>query len=252
MSEKKDVFGFVDEADNMEGFGDVNSTTIAVPFLQVLQKGSPQVNEKKPEYMSEAKVGDIINTVTKENYGSSINLIILKFEHMYTEWKPNRGGFVSAHDIGNAERIAIDKTFGKWKTAEGNDLSENYTYCVLNADNIDEGLMVMTLASTNIKKAKELNRMMTSHIMDDGQRAKPYYLIYNFHTEYKTKDEYDWYGLNFKFKEYINESHYNIIKPERKALPSRTIDYAQIEDTSNKSEVSQGKAEVEGDANYPY
>jgi hypothetical protein len=248
----KDALNFIEDSDTMEGFEDISSKTMAVPFLRILQKGSPQVNNKKPEYINGAEAGMFFNTVTKELYGEKVILIILKFVHVYIEWMPDRGGFVDYHDPDNAERLAVDKTFCHWKMENGNELQETYQYFVLVEGHEHEGPMILPMASSNIRVAKELNRMLTTHIMDNGKRAMPYYLMWDFSTEYKENDKGDWYGLNFKFTGYINEETYAITKRERITLPDKKVDYSQLEDkTSDNSEALETKGQ--GDHNkVPY
>lgn len=218
-----------DANDTNEGFEQINNGTMAIPFVRILQKLSPQLDKQKPEYVIGAEEGHWYNTTSKDVLGSSFNCIVLKYERIYIEWRPNRGGFVAYHDPDNAERIAIDKTFGNWKTKDGNLLQENYVYMILIEGHENEGICVLSLSSSAIKVAKEWNRIMTTHVMDNGQKAKPYYLVWELTTDYKKNEKGSWYVPAFKFVRYIDEQQYNITKTERLALPSRQIDYTQIE-----------------------
>ena len=129
--------------------------------------------------------------------------------------------------------MADDKTFGKWKTREGNDLVEYYAYYVLLSGKEEDGLMLLSLTSTGIKVAKTLNRMMTTHIMDNGERAKPFYLVYNVDSVGVTKGQNDYFTYKFSFKDYITKEQHKLIGTERKGLPDKTVDYAQIENKSH-------------------
>ena len=42
-------------ADTAEGFEDITTLTMAIPFIRVLQTLSPQLNKKKVEYIPSAK-----------------------------------------------------------------------------------------------------------------------------------------------------------------------------------------------------
>lgn len=226
--------------DTMEGFEDVNGSTKAVPFLRILQALSPQVIPDNPNFVEGAKVGDLFNTVTKENYGREIRLVVLKFEHLYIEWLPERKGFVGYHSPENAERVAVDKSkFGKWKTAEGNLLQENYAYLVLVEGHEREGVMVLSLASKAIPEAKMLNRLMTTHYLPNGQLAKPYYLVWSLKTELMRKDQYTWYGPRFSLDGYVTGSMLSLSKQERLALPGKKVDYAQIAESTKGDEESE-------------
>ncbi len=226
---KKDDLYFVTDLDTMKGFENITQETMAIPFIRILQSLSPQLNKNESEYIDDAEEGEFFNTVTKECYGDTINVIVLKFDRIYIEWLPDRGGFVNYHTRENAERLTINENFGKWKTEEGNDLQENYVYILLIDGQEAEGVVVLSLASTMIKKAREWNRLMTTHILDTGARAKPFYLVWELKTEYQSNDKGNWYSFSIKFNKYINKEQYDLLTLERKALPDTRIDYSKIE-----------------------
>ena len=244
----KEKLDFIDEAkDTMEGFEEVNAQTMAIPFLKLAQDLTPQTKKLKLEYIEGLEVGQFFNSVTGEIYGTHIEIIILKFERIYIEWLPSRGGFVGYHSPENAERLADDLTFGKWKTREGNDLVEYYAYYILVSGDEEDGPIIMSLASTAIKTAKALNRMMTTHaltkengtpILDANgkqKRARPYYLVYNVDAVPQTKGANDFFGYKFVFKDYITEEQDKLISKERDTLPNKTVDYALIDDKTHES-----------------
>jgi hypothetical protein len=245
MAETKSKMDFINDAeDSFEGFDDINTETMSIPFLKLAQDLTPQTKKNKPEFIEGLDVGMFFNSVTGENYGSHLEIIIVKFERVYIEWLPNRGGFVGYHSPEIASDMAFDKTFGKWKTEEGNELVEYYAYYLLiNGKEINEP-MIMSLASTAIKVAKNLNRMMTTHIMDNGKRAKPFYLIYNLDSVSVTKGSNDYQSYKFTFKEYITEIQHGLIVSERLALPDKPVDYAMIE---NKAQGQGASKEQEDD-----
>lgn len=215
--------------DSAEGFEDITTQTMAIPFIRVLQTLSPQLNKKKPEYVLGAQEGMFFNTVTKQIYGPAIDVIVLKFDRIYIEWLPERGGLVNYHSPEHAEQVAEDKSvFGAWKTNTGNNLQENYVYFVIVVGKEQEGVAILSLASTGIKIAREWNRLMTTHIMENGRRALPFYLVWTLETEYRENDKGNWYTFNVRTKNYISEKQYGQVAKERKMLPSRQIDYSQL------------------------
>ena len=220
---------FVDQDDDLKGFEDINSQTMAVPFIRILQTLSPQLDEESPAYIEDAKKGYWFNTVTKEVYGDSLSVIVLKFERVFIEWLPNRGGLVGYHTPEHAESIATDKTFGKWLSPEGNSLQDTYVYLALVAGHEREGVAVFSLASSAIKVAREWNRLMTTHVMPNGEDAMPYWLVWNLETQLKKNDQGSWFNPDVAFAGYIKEDQYALIKPERLALPDKRVDYAQLE-----------------------
>jgi hypothetical protein len=229
---KKEQMDFIEEGiDKLEGFEDVNAKTMAIPFIKLAQDLTNETKKQKDVYIEGLETGMFFNAGTQEILGDNFDMIILKFERVYIEWKPDRGGFVSYHTPENAERLATNKLkFGHWKNDVGNEFNEYYTYYGLMAGREEEGLIIFSMASTNIKTAKVLNKVMTTHKMPNGKIALPYYLIWNVKTANAEKNGQDWFAPKFRFKDYINEQQYNIIIGERKALPDKRVDYALLED----------------------
>jgi hypothetical protein len=205
---------------------------MAIPFLRMLQSLSPQVKKKDDSYVEGAEEGMWFNTITKHLYGNKIKVIVLKFERVYIEWRPNRGGLVGYHSPENAERLAKKKDFGDWKTEDGNSLAETYVYMVMVVDHEAEGACVLSLSSSAIKEAKAWNRLMTTQIMENGERAAPYYMVWEISTEYVTNEKGSWYKPRIKLTDerYVTREQYEAVKVERKALPARQVDYRQLED----------------------
>ena len=232
----KDYMEFLQgqEAD-LKGFEDVNAETVSIPFLKLAQDLTPQTKKTKPNYIEGLEPGMFFNSATNEVFGALLTGIVLKFERLYIEWLPDRGGFVGYHSPENAKNMATDQTFGKWKTAEGNDLVEYYAYYLLIEGHEHEGPIVYSMTSAAIKIAKGLNRLMTTHIMPNDKRAMPYYLKWKIEAVHVEKGANDWYQPKFVFDGYINEEQYRIIQPERLALPDKPVDYAQLGDGEAKT-----------------
>jgi hypothetical protein len=226
------------ETDTMEGFEGITQETMALPFLRIMQKLTPELDENVPEkYIEGSKEGMLFNTATKSLYGWGVKLICAKFDRIFIEWKgtkKERGGFLGYHDPDHAEKIAADKTWGEWLTADGNYLQENYVYMVLLGGHETDGLMVLSLSSSAIKVAREWNVAMTHRVIPSGPHAgklaKPYYQIYDLTTTRRENDQGAWFAPVVKFDGFVSEAQYKIAAQERLALPSRAINYAQLED----------------------
>ena len=229
-AEKLDFFE--KDKDTMAGFEQINAGTMAVPFVRILQKLSPQLDKKKPEYIPGAEEGHWYNTASKKVYGNKISVLVLKFEQTCLEWRPNRGGFAGNHTMENAAILATPETrgiFGGWKTKDGNSLQETYVYMCLDVNAPAEGPFVISLSSSMIKGAREWNRLMVTHVMDNGERAKPYYLIWDLTTDYRENDKGSWYTPSARFAGYVTQPLYLAAREERVLLPSRRVEYALLE-----------------------
>jgi hypothetical protein len=243
------VFEF-DKADGIEGFEEMDGSTKSVPFLRVIQSLSPQLKRDKPEFIPGAEEGMYCDTIAKKIVEKPFRCIVLDFKHIYIEWKPNREGFVQYHSIESARRLALDpNAFGKWYNKETGDgktiekmniLQENYVYALIIEGRETEGPIIYSMSSTALSAAKAWNRMMTTHILPDGSKAKPYYLIWSLDTvKHPPKNGNEWYVPLITFDRVIDDRNlYLAVKQERQVLPDRRVDYAQIEgpDASIESE----------------
>lgn len=248
MAESKDVaerkqagavaLTFLKAEDNAVGFEDLNISTMAIPFIKVLNAQSPELNKRNVEYIEGATVGNVVNSVTKKNYGSHFDFTVIKFEHIYVEWRQNRGGFVGYHSPEDAERLAVDKTFGNWTTEAGNLLTETYMYYIVIKGHESDGVCVYSADSADIKNAKKLNTMLMSRRLPDGRRALAFHQVYRAETVDMSNDKGAWKALAFSFVDFIDEAFYNVASSERQLITAgeKHVDYSQMNTTASKEE----------------
>lgn len=196
-----------------KGFESQTRDDYALPFLNVLQSNSPQI-----ETIAAAKPGQLINSVTNEIFDpkKGITFIPVDTQHSMTEWKPRTqgGGFVKLHTLDSdlVHKVKQEQEFGKYKTIKGdlnsNDLIETFNvYGILVRDDGSAEQVLMSFSSTKIKVYK---RWMTKArsiqlALPDGRRINPplfahKYRItsvqeknakgsfYNFQVDYDGKD----------------------------------------------------------------
>lgn len=90
---------FADDAN--AGFEEAGANAYAIPFLQVLQSGSPQCKKSDGAYIKGAEEGMFYNTVTQEVFSGEDGLIVIPchYTQRFIEWKTREsgGGFVGEH-----------------------------------------------------------------------------------------------------------------------------------------------------------
>ena len=227
-----------DVMDN-SGFEDINMQTMAIPFIRVIQDLSPQMKKTKPEYNPDAETGMFVNTVNGKLYKSPIKVIIGKYQRVFLEWGTTRGKLMGVHA---PELIELDR---KLVRNEDNQLMDPntlhtfqdcYTYYVVMPDELEEGICILSMVSTNIKEAKKLNRnLMHTMLPNSSKRAMPYFMVWEVSTVLKSNDEGEWYGVNFKFDSFVTQAQLACVVNERAQIPNRTVDYAQITDESSNA-----------------
>ena len=234
MTKKQPDFDFLKEEMDSSGFEGINAETMSIPFIRLLQDLSPQLKKNKPEYIEGAKAGEFFNTITGEVYGETLRIVVGKFERYYIEWKPNRQGFVATHDVGyvdgNPKLFERNERNQLEHIKTGNIFQETYIYYVLLPDHLSDGVCVISMASTQLKEARRLNRMLTTTMIPGTeQRALPYFMIWNVKVVPMSNDQGDWYGWQFDLDSMVTQDVLECVKEERKALPSKQVDFKQLE-----------------------
>ena len=187
------------------GFEKVTANDLLVPFFQVLQSNSPQVEDNNPPG---SKAGGLFNSVTKDLYDPEKGIVVqpVHKDVVFIEWKPrdNGGGkgkgFVAIHQVDSeivkkaiAAKGQGHRVFGKLEH-NGNELVETKSiYCQL----LDEagkdtiGFGVLGFTSTKIKPH---NQFITSMKMVKG--APP---MFAFRAVVRTVKEKNEKGTFFNF-----------------------------------------------------
>jgi hypothetical protein len=156
------------------GFENQTQDDYSVPFLQILQAISPQLQENDA-----LRQGMVINTVTGEVFESKSGLIFIPAttQHVAVEWKPRDvgGGYVGQHDMSSelVRNCAETQEFGNWSTPEGNELHETfYVYGVFIDESGSVAQAVLAFTSSKIKKYKGwMTKAKTIQItLPDGRR----------------------------------------------------------------------------------
>lgn len=168
-----------DEAGGYEG---QTSDDYMIPFIAILQKGSPQCDDD--ENFPTAKPGKIFNTAS-EDITDVLQFVPSLTQHVYVEWRPRdqRGGFVAVHELNSdvvkeakARAKAENAPFGKYQTEDGNDLVETfYVYGITcEGDEPDTGV-VIAFTSTKITPYKKWNTKMRSFQikLKSGKKHQP-------------------------------------------------------------------------------
>ena len=177
---------------------------LAIPFLQILQKGSPQIDKDHPDHPQweklGAKIGQFFNTVTQE-LNDTILLIPCGYLACYVEWKDRAagGGWIGQHPI---DTPLIDTCKRNDKNQDvlpnGNTLMlTHYHYCLVIGD---QGYtpVVVSMTSTQLKKSRRWNTMLSTMRMDgaNGPFTPPIFSHqWSLSTVAESNDKGNWRGF---------------------------------------------------------
>lgn len=167
-----------------DGFEDTTSEDYAIPFLNLLQNGSPEVGAEGPDRKLEgAEPGMLINSVSKELF-TEVFFVPVTRRHVFIEWRPRSagGGLVGRHET-SSEVVRAAKAKpgkdGELLTEEGNELVETFElvgYILNDVQDTEPGQVVMiSFTSTKIKPYRMMMQNLKSHLvtMGDGRRLVP-------------------------------------------------------------------------------
>jgi hypothetical protein len=146
-----------------DGFDNVTSDDLSIPFLTVLQSNSPEVKPKTKGGLG-LQIGNLLNTVTQEAFDGEkgVGLVPAITRHEWVEWAPRDSGegFVARYDCDDPLILEAKATqpFGQYKHRENNLVETYYIYGVLYDVETQDSLgpVVISFSKTKIKRYKRL------------------------------------------------------------------------------------------------
>lgn len=197
------------------GFEDADASAYAIPFLQILQSGSPQCKRSDGLYIPGAEEGMFYNSVTQEIYSGSdvvnqnggevtkggLQLVPCHYTQRFIEWQPREtgGGFVTERmpdDPAALQTVKDDK--GRDKLPNGNILvdTRNHYVLLVNPDGTIVPI-VATFSSTQLKKSRNWMSKMNGIKIKNGSAfitAPMASRMYHASTVPEKNDKGSWFG----------------------------------------------------------
>jgi|TARA_R110000764_G_scaffold72116_1_gene148123 hypothetical protein len=199
---KLDLAVLAGDSKEASGFGNLDiSRDVAIPYINIIQTTSPQLNPSKAEFVEGAKVGQFYNTVTQE-VSESLNVISVLYQLRYVEWKPREsgGGLVEMHnaDSGILGKTTRDKITFKDTLSNGNYIATTaYHYVMVQGTDGNWSQAVISMTSTQLKKSRRWNSLMLTQKVEgpSGSFTPPTYaIIYKLTTVSESNDRGSWFG----------------------------------------------------------
>jgi len=200
------------EEDSGMGRENVSTEDMAIPFISILQKMSPQVDKTVPEFIKGAEPGDFFNNVTMRVWKQENGLIVLPvvYSRRYTEWRKRDdkgGGLVKdwKQDDSALKNTKRDEK-GKDITPAGTVIVTSAVFYSFLLDPADWSYerCVLSMSSTQFRKGKNWNttignRMIVNPIT--GKRFTPamFFSAYRLDSLPESNDQGSWYGWGIKF-----------------------------------------------------
>ena len=191
---------FVEDAG--AGQAGVSMEHLALPFIRMIQNGSPERKKTNAKYIEGSEEGDIFNTVTRELYKQDKGIFVVPcaFEFAYLEFIPidDGGGFVGKLDPNNPViRQAVRDDNNKDMLPNGHELvksAQHYVY-VVDQETGSYQQAILGMQSTSLKVSRGWNtqiKMQTARIDNRLIKLPSFGTIWHLSTVEKTRDSYTW------------------------------------------------------------
>lgn len=231
------------------GNENVTMSDLVIPRLEIVQGLSPAVKRGDPGYIEGAKLGDLINSVTREVYGEHAYLINVHFSLQYLVWKARRfvnsagqevnteGGFFGAFPTMEEAKARAAQEDPNWQD-NGIEIIDTPQHVCLIVDPVDgrvEEIMI-SMPRTKAKISRQWNSLIK---LAGGDR---FGRVYAVSTELESKNGNDYYNFAVKVAGYPAKDLYEratklyeaISSGERKVV----MDVTDFEDGGQPSSTS--------------
>lgn len=142
--EEKEV-GFLDEVSG-QGYENVTSKDVTTPLLLIAQALSGVVEA------GTVQAGHFYNSVTGEDYGTELRLVICHYVRKWYVWLPEQKGLKGIYDVDSIP-VTGDPYTGM-TDAEGNKVEDKMVFMVVLPDHPEAGFMIFGSTPGNMKYTK--------------------------------------------------------------------------------------------------
>jgi len=193
------------DMESMSGLGAESATQedYAIPFIQIAQALSPQLDESDSKYIDGLKKGQLFNTVTGETFPEGVTVIPVKFERKAIEFnlREKGGGLVAIHDAqdGLAKIVERDDR-NRDITADGTQIVDTRSfYCIVLGEEGPYPALI-SMKSTQAKKAKQWMSMISGIKLPrkdgNGTFTPPMFShTYTLTTAQESNNDGTWHGF---------------------------------------------------------
>ena len=187
------------------GFEEADQKSFAIPFLSILQSGSPQCKKSEGAYVKGAEEGFLFNSVSQEFVDGSVGVIVIPchFVRTMNEWTPrdSGGGLVTVHSAVEGDELlsrCSKGPKGEDVLPNGNYLTDtrNHYVLIVHADGTYEPAF-FPLGSTQIKKSKRWMTLM-NNIRIGNNIAPMFSQMYKITTIPESNDKGSWFGVKIE------------------------------------------------------
>ena len=187
------------------GNEEVGKDHLQTPRVKLIQTMSNEVDKNHSEYIEKLAPGDFLNSVTKENYGTEMYVLNVKFAEDFVVWKKREigGGLVGnfkslaeATDYLNAQDLDVDQ----------HDVIQTQSHLLIekNAESGELGIpFIMDFASSKLRVSRSWNSQIQTK---GGDRFASLWKLRSVQTAYKVGQKF--MNLTVDFEGWATEEDY--------------------------------------------
>jgi hypothetical protein len=196
------------KAGDTRGTENIGSNDIRPPALRIAQSNSPEAKRtEKDKYIQGLTEGMFFNSTTREIYGEGpIQIVIVnQLGHRNVEFDPNDKKVVLDFNVPDGDprtNFTTEVKDGKQVRLKPR-ATTFYDYLILVVTDGRRDLMTMSLKSTQLKKAKDLNTLLA------GAKMPAFSFLFDVSLAPEHGKGNSWYGWKFTPAGYVTEELYN-------------------------------------------
>jgi hypothetical protein len=189
------------------GLENISNQDLQVPFLQIAQSNSPEVDKASSEYetkgISGASAGDVFDTVSRQvvaPFGEPVSVIPIAYDKAYVEWVPREegGGMVTMHKDPSILSECTKNDKYKDILPNGNIIETTAYHYILYGNDDNWTQAIISMQSTQLKKSRAWLSKISSIKMskDDGTVYTPpmFSHSYNLSSATESNKYGSWFG----------------------------------------------------------
>ncbi len=256
------------------GLENTSIESFAIPFLQMLQKGTPAVDEDNPNYIQGAKAGNFFNSVTRQIYNGKegIDIVPVYYERTYIRWGARNtaeSGFKGVYNVEDIDKMKHDPS--QIKEIEGKfyapskdgtvDVKKNDYFAdtrshyvlIIDPETGEFSRAILSLTSSQVKASKTLMTMLANKTVQraDGKKIVPPTYANLVHIVSKSQSDAagnTWSGVEFSLKRIFSPTDieiYSAAQQFHKEVKENgvPVDYS-------KADYNQQGTETEGESHF--
>jgi len=213
-----------------------------VPLLTIIQKLSPQLSKSRPQYIPDAKAGDIYLKLMDNPLVDGEEGVLFQpcwFYLQYVEWTPidQGGGWKGTYDA--LPKEASKDTGGKrvrWRMPNGTEIIETRYYAGLVYRDGISYPYVIPFSSTGHTVAKQWMSKIGGIRRADKKPAPFWYYIWRLKTKEQSNAAGTWFAWDINPERKVSTEEYQIGKQLNDAFRAKRLAPAQERTSSDESD----------------